>query len=93
MKLDLSGAELLLPAGSLLRLEAAFGKRITCTAGVLWVTVAGESEDVFLRAGECYDIPAQGLVLVEGLENSRFTVGVQVQQRAPWGRRMKLVIQ
>ena len=93
MKLDLSGAELYLPAGGLLRLEGASGKRITCTAGILWITVAGESEDIFLRAGECYDIPAQGLVLVEGLENSRVTVGVQVQQWAPWCRHSKVAIQ
>lgn len=82
MKLDWSGAELFLPAGGLLRLEDARGNRIMCTAGVLWITVAGKSDDIFLRAGECYDIPAQGLVLVEGLENSRVTVGIQVRELA-----------
>lgn len=93
MKLDLSGTELFLPAGRLLRLECARGKRIVCTAGILWITVAGNSEDVFLRAGECYDIPTHGLVLVEGLENSQLALPVQVGRSASWGRRTRLALQ
>jgi len=80
MKLDWSGAELFVPAGGLLRLEEACGKRIACTDGLLWITVAGEYDDIFLHAGQCYDIPAQGLVLVESLENSRVAVGVQARK-------------
>ena len=82
MKMNLSGAELFLPAGGLLRLEDACGRRISCTAGILWITVTGEREDVFLRANECYEIPAQGLALVEAIEDSRFAFGIQMQQSA-----------
>ena len=55
-------------------LHAGRGLRITCCAGAVWLTVAGELDDVFLLAGQSHDVHGRGLVLLEGLGNARVTV-------------------
>lgn len=74
MKIDLGAGELYLAENRPLRLQDACGLRIRCTAGMVWITVAGESADVFLGAGESYRIPGNGTVLVEGVGSGRIMV-------------------
>src|SRR4051812_5080022 len=56
----------LVPA-QILRLNAAWGARIICEAGVIWVTQEGHTKDYFLIAGESLCIDAKGMVLVEAM--------------------------
>lgn len=85
MKIDLGAGELCLAENRPLRLQEACGLRIRCTAGMVWITVAGESADVFLAAGESYRIPGDGDVLIEGVGSGR----IMVNPEAP-GRPLRL---
>lgn len=57
-----------------LRLSASKGRRVECTAGVLWITAYDHPGDVFLHVGESFLVPNGGLVLVEGIGCSRLRV-------------------
>lgn len=81
MKIDLGAGELCLAENRPLRLQDACGLRIRCTAGMVWITVAGESADVFLAAGESYRIPGAGDVLIEGVGSGRIMVNPEVAGR------------
>lgn len=85
MKIDLGGGELCLAENRPLRLQAARGLCIRCTAGMVWITVAGEPADVFLGAGDSYRIPGDGDVLVEGVGSGRIMVNPETA-----GRRLRL---
>ena len=67
MNLDLHSCELLLVDNVPIRLSSANGVCVRCTAGTVWLTVAGEAGDIFLRAGESYWLRGNGLALLEGL--------------------------
>ncbi len=67
MELDLREGELCLADDSPVRLRRARGVRVACTAGQVWLTVAGEAGDILLRAGQSHVIAADGLALLEGL--------------------------
>jgi hypothetical protein len=67
MKINLQSREICLRENQPLRLERARGQRICCTAGILWVTLSGEQNDIFLRNGEWLDIADDGLVLIESI--------------------------
>ena len=57
-----------------LRLSASKGRRVECTAGVLWITVYDLPGDIFLHAGNSFVVPNDGLALVEGVGCSRMRV-------------------
>lgn len=50
-----------------LRLEHARGLTLRGIAGRVWITLAGEAEDIFLMPGEEYEIPRNALLLIEGI--------------------------
>lgn len=52
-------------------LRTRCGLRITCTAGKIWLTVAGEAGDIFLLPGESHDLRGPGLALLEGIGNAQ----------------------
>jgi len=52
MDLDLYKSELCLTDNAPIRLLSARGVRITCTAGLVWLTVEGEAGDIFLAPGQ-----------------------------------------
>jgi hypothetical protein len=54
-----------LAPGRPLRLRWARGRRVACDRGCVWITAPGETNDIFLHAGQHWTIPANGLVLVE----------------------------
>lgn len=78
MKIDLGAGELCLAENRPLRLRDARGLRIRCTAGTVWITVAGECADIFLAAGDAYRIPGNGDVLIEGVGSGRIMVNPEV---------------
>lgn len=67
MDLDLYRSELMLADGVPVRLSAAKGVCVLCTAGTLWLTVEGEAGDIILRAGEMHRVRGNGLALLEGM--------------------------
>lgn len=63
--------EICLTHNTPVRIPSPRGVRVTCTAGVLWLTVEGESGDIFLTAGDSHLIGARGLALVEAIGYGR----------------------
>lgn len=52
--------------GETIVLEDAPGVVIDATSGLLWVTVEGDSGDVFLSPGQSYCVMGRGRVVIEG---------------------------
>jgi hypothetical protein len=71
MKIDLGSGELCLRHGQPIRVTRAPGLRVSCVAGMIWITVAGEAADVFLAPGQSYRIKDQGLALIESIGEGR----------------------
>ncbi|HRF12604.1 MAG: hypothetical protein AW09_001514 [Candidatus Accumulibacter phosphatis] len=67
MDIDLYNSELCLTHNAPIRLLSARGVRIHCTAGVVWLTVAGEAGDILLRPGESHLVSGHGLALLEAI--------------------------
>jgi hypothetical protein len=67
MKIFLNDGEIHLTENSPLHLRNAAGQRITCTAGTIWITVTGNTGDIFLTSGETYGVRDNGLALVEAI--------------------------
>ena len=78
MNLDPCNSQLCLSDNRPLRLLSARGVRITCTAGVAWLTVAGEAGDILLTTGESHRVRSNGLALLEAIGTAR----VQLQPPA-----------
>ena len=54
-----------LPRGRLLSLRGARGSSLRVCAGMVWITAEDCEDDVFLAAGESWEVACDGLVLVE----------------------------
>lgn len=57
----------------LLTLTAAAGHRIACLSGELWITLDGEG-DVLLKAGDRWQVPGAGPIVVSALQAAVFSV-------------------
>jgi hypothetical protein len=53
------------------RLKHASGQRIEVMAGTAWITITGLATDVMLCAGQVWEIPNNGLVLMEAVGHGR----------------------
>lgn len=73
--------ELHLHADQPLRLENARGLTLRCVSGCVWITLAGEAEDIFLHPGQEYVIRSRRLLLIEGIGEGRVSVLRQVRPR------------
>lgn len=71
MDFDLYNSELYLAHNAPVRLMSARGVRIVCTAGRVWLTVAGEAGDILLAAGESHLVTGRGLALLEAIGDGR----------------------
>lgn len=67
MQSDLFQREIQLLSGYPLRLEGGHGVVISCVSGTLWITISGESGDIFLRPGQQYRLVSNRLTLVEAM--------------------------
>lgn len=67
MQNDLFQREIQLLSGHPLRLESGHGVVISCVSGTLWITISGESGDIFLRPGQQYRLVSNRLTLVEAM--------------------------
>ena len=48
-----------------LRIAHAAGRRIECLDGTAWITAYGEATDFMLRAGQSFEVPNDGLMLID----------------------------
>ena len=71
MKIDLRAGEIYLPARRPLRLNEARGVLVRCMEGIIWITIEGEADDVFLTPDQAWRIQRNGLCLIESLAEGR----------------------
>lgn len=71
MKFTPSSDEVCLSDSRPVSLRQARGLRVTCTAGIVWITVTGESGDIFLTPGQCHQISRNGLVIIESIGSGK----------------------
>lgn len=48
-------------------LDAARASEVRVAAGIVWLTVAGETTDIFLHAGDGYRLSGKGRIMVEAI--------------------------
>ncbi len=93
MEIDLSSGELCLQNGRPVRLANAAGSWIHCVHGIMWITLPGQANDIFLTAGERYQIRGNGLALVESIGDGRIRLEIRSSHGAmrrfvSWVRRI-----
>lgn len=71
MKIDLKSGEICLNDNHPICLRQAHGLQVTSTAGTIWITVTGEPGDVFLGPGQTYEVPSNGLAIIESIGTGR----------------------
>jgi hypothetical protein len=95
MEIFLNDSEIHLTENSPICLRKAAGQRITCTAGMVWITVTGNSSDIFLTPGETYRVQRNVLALVEAIGAG--SVRIEQQEDFPalriWIRNLRRVFQ
>jgi hypothetical protein len=67
MKIELRSAEFFLKANQPMSLRSARNIRIVCTSGIIWITVSGQTKDVFLSSGQYFQIPNNALTVIESI--------------------------
>lgn len=82
MKIDVSAGEIRVADNSPISLRGARGLRIACTAGTIWITIAGEPGDIFLNPGQVHVVQGNGLTIVESIGNGSFRIDKPDQQPA-----------
>jgi hypothetical protein len=63
------------------------GERVTCLNGVAWITQSGNPDDIFVCAGESFSITRKGLLLIEGLVETRVKITASAQKTGKGPRR------
>nr|WP_315395471.1 DUF2917 domain-containing protein [uncultured Duganella sp.] len=48
-----------------LRIAHAAGRQVECLDGTAWITAYGEHTDFMLRRGQSFEVPNDGLMLIE----------------------------
>lgn len=64
-RLPIADLEVVLHDGQPLRLVDAGGYRLCCTQGCIWLTTPGEPRDIYLFAGDTWELRGDGLALLE----------------------------
>lgn len=67
MEIALTRAEIFLQDNHPVSLRSAMGVHVICTEGIIWITVAGHTEDIFLTAGQSHRLENNGLTLIESI--------------------------
>jgi hypothetical protein len=81
MQIELPSPELRLLPDQPLRLRRGRGLVVACKSGIVWITVAGRIEDIFLSAGERYVVESNALTLIEAVEPA--AISIQPISRSP----------
>lgn len=95
MKITLKTTEFLLENNNPVSLRSAKNIKVTCTEGVLWITVTNQLKDIFLTRGQSYIIQSNRLTLIESIGCGK----VQLEATNPmtwftsWVKRRLAIIQ
>jgi hypothetical protein len=81
MTLRPSQTPLHLRAREVLDIRDGQGLAVRCVSGALWITQDGDSDDIVLKAGQCFVLDRPGLALVSAPVNAA-TVVVETATRA-----------
>lgn len=81
MQIEIPCPELRLLSNQPLRLRNARGLVIACKAGIVWITVGGQIDDIFLKPGERYVIASKNLTLVEAIGVAEINIQPATQRR------------
>lgn len=93
MEIELNSAEFCLKENNPLSLRSANGLHITCTDGTLWITMAGQAEDIFLSSNQRYLVQGNGLLIVESVGQARFRLETpKLQRSALIGERLRRLL-
>lgn len=93
MEIALQSAEFCLKDNHPLSLRSAKGLHITCTAGTLWITITGQPDDIFLKTGDNYQLPGNGLTIVESIGPGRIRLDTTSPQRPNLiGKRLQVLL-
>lgn len=69
-----------LDAHHTLALRHARGMEITCVAGVIWLSIEGDTRDILLAPGNSYTLTSGGLAVMEGMPHAT----IRLERRASW---------
>lgn len=70
-----------------LRIIHAAGRHIECLEGTAWLTAYGELTDFMLRPGQSFEVPNDGLMLIEAAGAGVVRVRLPAQTAMPHGWR------
>ena len=80
MMIDVSAGEIRLADNSPISLRGGRGLRIVCTEGIIWITLAGEPGDIFLKPGQVHVVQGNGLAIVESIGCGSLRISKPEQQ-------------
>lgn len=88
MKIKTGSAEFYLKANQPLCLHSAKNVKIACTEGILWITTGGNDKDIFLSPGQSFQVPNNGLTLIESINEGkcRLTNPRLIAQGIQWAK-------
>lgn len=70
-----------------LRIANAAGQRVECLDGTAWITAYGEHTDFMLRRGLTFEVPNDGLMLIEAAGAGVVRIRLPAETAAPQGWR------
>ncbi|MBV6323147.1 DUF2917 domain-containing protein [Duganella violaceipulchra] len=68
-----------------LRIAGAAGRHIECLAGTAWITAYGEHTDFMLRQGQSFEVPNDGLTLIDAVGPRAVRVRLPADTEVPHG--------
>ena len=68
-----------------LRIANAAGRYIECLDGTAWITAYGEHTDFMLRQGQCFEVPNNGLMLIDAAGSGVVRVRLPADTEVPHG--------
>lgn len=68
-----------------LRIAGAAGRHVECLAGTVWITAYGEHTDFMLRQGQRFEVPNDGLMLIDAVGCGTARVRLPAATEVPSG--------
>src|SRR5471030_305321 len=68
-----------------LRIAHAAGRHIECLSGTAWITAYGENTDFMLRQGQSFEVPNDGLMLIDAACSDPVRIRLTAAAEAPHG--------